>query len=155
MLIKPKKEIQEISYSILILQKSEQRRENYIYLLLQIKFTYVELHKSATKPIAAEFLRNLIKILPHTVLTDNGIQFTNQKRHKYAFQHIFDRVCKEHNIEHRLTKILGKLNETLKNTTTNYISNSQSIFIWLTIMLKDLKPLKGFTPCEFMCLQCS
>ena len=102
------------------------------------------MHKRATKPIAAEFLRNLIKILPHTVLTDNGIQFTNQKRHKYAFQHIFDRVCKEHNIEHRLTKILGKLNETLKNTTTNYISNSQSIFMtlsWLTIMQRDSKLL--------------
>uniref|UniRef100_A0A1A9VK78 Integrase catalytic domain-containing protein n=1 Tax=Glossina austeni TaxID=7395 RepID=A0A1A9VK78_GLOAU len=63
----------------------------------RIKFTYVELHKRATKPIAAEFLRNLIKILPHTVLTDNGIQFTNQKRHKYAFQHIFDREKKKYN----------------------------------------------------------
>ncbi|KLT23444.1 transposase [Wolbachia endosymbiont of Armadillidium vulgare str. wVulC] len=75
------------------------------------KFAYVELHESATKPIAAEFLRNLIRILPYkirTVLTDNGIQFTNQKRHKYAFQHIFDRVCEEHDIEHRLTKVLDK-----------------------------------------------
>ncbi|WCR57754.1 MAG: hypothetical protein PG980_000226 [Wolbachia endosymbiont of Ctenocephalides felis wCfeJ] len=59
-----------------------------LYLFVAIdrtsKFTYVELHKSATKPIAAQFLRHLIKILPykiHTVLTDNGIQFTNQKRH--------------------------------------------------------------------------
>ncbi|VVC31127.1 Ribonuclease H-like domain,Integrase, catalytic core [Cinara cedri] len=46
------------------------------------KFAYVELHNSATKPIAAEFLRNLIKILPykiHTILTDNGILFTNQE----------------------------------------------------------------------------
>ena len=86
----------------------------------------------------------MIKILPHIVLTDNGIQFTNQKRHKYAFQHIFDRVCEEHNIEHRLTKILGKLNETLKNTTTNHISNSQSIFmtlLWPTIMQRDSKLL--------------
>ncbi len=72
------------------------------------KFTYVELHKSATKLIATEFLRNLIKILPykiHTILTDNGIQFTNQKHLKNAFQHIFDSVCEENNIEHRLTKV--------------------------------------------------
>ncbi|SCW47975.1 Integrase core domain-containing protein [Sphingobium faniae] len=43
----------------------------------------------------------------HTVLTDNGIQFTNQARHKYAFHHIFifDGVCDERNIEHRLTKL--------------------------------------------------
>ena len=34
-----------------------------------------------------------------------GIQSTNHERHIYAFQHIFDRVCREHHIEHRLTKI--------------------------------------------------
>ena len=34
----------------------------------------------------------------HTVLTDNGIQFTNMAHHKYAFHHIFDRVCDEHDI---------------------------------------------------------
>ena len=58
--------------------------------------------------VAAQFLRNLIAAVPytiHTVLTDNGIQFTNQARHKYAFHHIFDRVCDENGIEHRLTKI--------------------------------------------------
>uniref|UniRef100_A0A1A9VK60 Integrase catalytic domain-containing protein n=1 Tax=Glossina austeni TaxID=7395 RepID=A0A1A9VK60_GLOAU len=126
----------------------------------KIKFTYVELHKRATKPIAAEFLRNLIKILPHTVLTDDGIQFTNQKRHKYAFQHIFDRVCKEHNIEHRLTKILGKLNETLKNTTVkkHYYQSHQQLTKHLYMAYnyaKRVKTLSGLTPFEFMCLQCS
>ncbi len=86
------------------------------------------MHKSAAKPIAAEFLRNFIKILPykiHTILTDNGIQFTNQKRHKYAFQHIFDRACEENDIEHRLTKVshpwtngqVECMNKTLKNAT--------------------------------------
>jgi transposase InsO family protein len=53
-------------------------------------------------------LRQLIAFLSyaiHTVLTDNGIQFTNQERHRSAFEHIFDRVCHEHGIEHRLTKI--------------------------------------------------
>ena len=40
----------------------------------------------------------------HTVLTDNGIQFTNRKRDIYAFHHIFDRVCQEYGIDPRLTK---------------------------------------------------
>src|SRR5215216_5543613 len=43
------------------------------------KFAFVELHEKATTRIAGEFLRHLIKALPyriHTVLTDNGIQFT-------------------------------------------------------------------------------
>ena len=39
------------------------------------------------------------------MLTDNGIQFTNHDRHKYAFVHIFDRVCRKHQIDHRLTRI--------------------------------------------------
>lgn len=71
------------------------------------KFAFVELHREAGKMIAAQFLRNLIAAVPyaiHTVLTDNGIQFTNQTRHRYAFHHIFDRVCDEHDIEHRLTR---------------------------------------------------
>ncbi len=38
-----------------------------------------------------EFLRNLIKAVPyriHTVLTDNGIQFTNRTCDRYASEHI-------------------------------------------------------------------
>lgn len=57
---------------------------------------------------AAQFLRSLIAAVPytiHTVLTGNGIQFTNQARHKYAFRYTFDRLCDENGIEHRLTKI--------------------------------------------------
>lgn len=58
-------------------------------------------------------------------MTDNGIQFTNLKCHKHAFQHIFDRVCEENSIEHRLTKIshpctngqVEHMNKTLKNAT--------------------------------------
>jgi hypothetical protein len=36
---------------------------------------------------------------------DNGIRFNNHDRHIYAFEHVFDRVCREHQIEHRHTKI--------------------------------------------------
>jgi hypothetical protein len=38
------------------------------------------------------------------VLTDNGIQFSNRKRDQYASCHIFDRMCHEYGIDHRLTK---------------------------------------------------
>jgi hypothetical protein len=62
------------------------------------KFAFIELHREVGKMIAAQLLRNLIAAAPyaiHTVLTDNGIQFTNMAHHKYAFHHIFDRVCDE------------------------------------------------------------
>ncbi len=101
-----------------------------LYLFVAIdrtsKFTYVELHPRMTKMIAAQFLRNTIKLLPyhiHTILTDNGIQFTNrsvyqplqgytcrrthlwQENTSLAGEHIFDSVCRKHDIQHRLTKI--------------------------------------------------
>jgi Integrase core domain len=72
----------------------------------------------------------------HTTLTDNGIQFTNHKRHVYAFAHIFGRVCRENEIDHRLTKIkhtwtngqVERMNRTIKEATVqpnNYDSHDQ------------------------------
>jgi transposase InsO family protein len=56
---------------------------------------------------AAQFLRDLLQAPPyriHTVLTDNGIQFTNRALDARAFAHVFDRVCRKNGIEHRLMK---------------------------------------------------
>ena len=47
---------------------------------------------------AAQFLHNLIEKVPykiHTILMDNGVQFTNQARNHRALPHIFDQVCEE------------------------------------------------------------
>lgn len=78
--------------------------------------------------IAAQFLRNLIAAVRyaiHTVLTDNGVQFTDRTRDKYAFHHIFDRACDENAIGHRLIKIkhpwtngqVERMNRTIKDAT--------------------------------------
>ena len=72
------------------------------------KFAFAQLVPSAGKMEAAQFLRELIDAVPyriHTVLTDNGIQFTPRRRDIRDRGHIFDRVCGEHEIEHRLTKV--------------------------------------------------
>ena len=48
------------------------------------KSAFVELHQEGGEMIAAQFPRNLVAAVPytiHTVLTDNGIQFTNHTRH--------------------------------------------------------------------------
>ena len=130
----------------------------------------MELHERQTKAIAADFLTNLIKAVPytiHTILTDNGIQFTNQARHKYASRHIFDRVCDEHEIEHRLTKInhpwtngqVERMNRTIKDATVkryHYESHDQLKEHLYTFLLaynfaKRLKTLKGLTPYEYVC----
>src|SRR5258705_5216825 len=58
--------------------------EGRLYLFVAIdrtsKFAFTELHEKATRSVAADFLRNLIKVVPykiHTVLTDNGTHFTD------------------------------------------------------------------------------
>ena len=136
------------------------------------KFVHIELHASSTKAVAAEFLRNLVKALPykiHTVLTDNGLQFTNQKRHKDAPKHVFDRVCEENHIEHRLTKVnhpwtngqVERMNRILKEATVkkyHYNSHQQLIkhidsFVMAYNYGKRLKTLRGLTPYEFICDQ--
>src|ERR687890_2289012 len=72
------------------------------------KFAFARLVESAGKMEAARFLRGLVEAVPyriHTVLTDNGVQFIPRKRDIHDGRHIFDRVCEENGIEHRLTKV--------------------------------------------------
>jgi transposase InsO family protein len=148
--------------------------EGKLYLFVAIdracKFAYAELHAEANKMVAAQFLRNLIAAVPyniHTVLTDNGIQFTNRKRDIYAFHHIFDRVCQESGIDHRLTKTnhpwtngqVERMNRTLKDATVkkyyyqthHHLKEHLQAFLMAYNVAKRLKRLKGLTPYEYIC----
>src|SRR3546814_12103674 len=85
--------------------------EGKLYLFVAIdrtsKFAYAELHEKAAKMVAAQFLRNLVAAVPyaiHTVLTDNGIQFTNRKQDRHAFEHIFNGAGSAKPITHRQPK---------------------------------------------------
>ena len=134
------------------------------------KFAYVELHERAGKMVAAQFLRNLIAAVPyriHTILTDNGIQFTNRKQDTSAFEHIFDRVCRENDIDHRLTKVnhpwtngqVERMNRTIKEATVkryHYDTHAQlethiNDFIAAYNYARRLKTLQGLTPFEYIC----
>jgi transposase-like protein len=148
-------------------------KEGKLYLYVAIdrtsKFAYAELHKSQIKMVAAEFLRNLIKTVPykiHRILTDNGIQFTNLDHQIHTFPHIFDRVCNEHEIAHRKTKVkhpwtnrqVELINRTFKDATTNTFTYAthQELKEHLHACLmaynfgKRLKALKGNTPWQFV-----
>jgi transposase InsO family protein len=89
-----------------------------------LKFARLRLENRAGKMEAAQFLRDLLQALPyriHTVLTDNGIQFSNRA----LDAHIFDRVCSENGIEHRPMKVrhpwtngqVERINRTIKEAT--------------------------------------
>jgi transposase-like protein len=64
--------------------------EGKLYLFVAIdrtsKFAFMQLHGKATTRVAADFLRALIQAVPytvHTVLTDNGIHFTDPSRQSW------------------------------------------------------------------------
>jgi len=109
-----------------------QTAEGKLYMLVAIdrtsKFAFAQLHPNATKLIAAQFLRELVENVPytlHTVLTDNGITFTNRSHDRHAGEHLFDKVCREHQSEHRLTQVkhpwtneqVARMNRTIKEAT--------------------------------------
>jgi len=140
-----------------------------LYLFVAIDrtsmFTFVKLHTERTKQVAADFLRDLLKAVPstvHTVLTDNGIQFTHRAQDRNAGVHLFDRVCVQHGIDHRLTQLnhhwtngqVERMNRTLKEATVKrYHSGSHQqlqqhldAFVTAYNHAKRLKALKGLTP---------
>ena len=94
-----------------------QTAEGKLYLYVAIdrtgKFAFVQLVKKTGRTSASAFLEALIGAVPykiHTVLTDNGIQFTFPPRYADGptaayMTHMFDIRCRENGIEHRLTKI--------------------------------------------------
>jgi transposase-like protein len=153
--------------------------EGKLYLYVAIdrtsKFAFVQVVKQTGTSSASAFLAALIKAVPykiHTVLTDNGIQFTFPPRYAPGptaryMTHMFDMRCRENGIEHRLTKIkhpwtngqVERMNRTIKEATVkryHYDSHRQlqshlSDFINAYNYGRRLKTLKGLTPYEFIC----
>jgi Integrase core domain len=103
----------------------------------------------------------------HTVLIDIGIQFTNRKRDLYTFLHIFDRVCQEYGVDHRLAttnhpwtnRQVERMNRTRKETTVKkypyqthqHLKEYLHAFLIAYNFAKRLKTLNGLTPYEYIC----
>ena len=132
--------------------------EGKLYMFVAIdrtsKFAFVELHEKATRRVAGNFLRNVVKAVPykiHTVLTDNGTHFTDPKGNGWTVSeikqmrargdlfrcHSFDLACAELDIDHRLTRPnhpwtngqVERMNRTLKEATVRryYYSNHDAL----------------------------
>ena len=148
------------------------------------KFAFVELHQKATTAISKQFLLNLVAAAPykiHTVLTDNGIQFTTPGAGGSAVPlikeamangerfraHAFEYACAKNDIEHRTTKPkhpwtngqVERMNRTLKQATVHryYYENHDQLrqhlsdFVNAYNFARRLKTLNGLTPYEFIC----
>lgn len=148
------------------------------------KFAFVELHEKATTRVSGDFLRHLIAAVPykvHTVLTDNGIHFTDPKYPGSAVEeiklaiaagerfraHSFELACAQNDVEHRLTKPkhpwtngqVERMNRTIKDATVkryHYDSHDQlrqhlTDFVAAYNFGRRLKTLQGLTPYEAIC----
>ena len=148
------------------------------------KFAFVELHEKATTAVSRDFLLRLIAAVPykiHTVLTDNGIQFTTPGAGGSAVPlikqaiangerfraHAFEYTCAQHDVEHRTTRAkhpwtngqVERMNRTIKDATVRrfyYESHDQlrkhlASFVAAYNFARRLKTLKGLTPYEAIC----
>jgi transposase InsO family protein len=123
----------------------------------------------------AAFLREVVEVFPyriHTVLTDNGMAFADLPKYRDGptarwMGHIFDRVCREHGIEHRLTKPYHlwtngqaeRMNRTVKEATIRafHYSDLETLkahvlaFVTAYNFAKHLKALRWRTPFQAIC----
>jgi transposase InsO family protein len=149
----------------------------YLYVAIDrtSKFAFVQLVEKATTGTARAFLDALVAAVPYKieiVLTDNGIQFADLPKNRSGptakFRaHPFDRACRDHGIEHRLTKPnhpwtngqVERMNRTIKEAAVQrcyYDSHEQlrrhlDDFAAASNFGRRLKSLKGLTPYEFIC----
>jgi transposase InsO family protein len=135
------------------------------------KFVYVEFQATAEMATGAAFMRGVVAAFPyriHTVLTDNGVPFTNCAATRWdRMVHPFDRVCNEHGITHKLTKPYHpwtngqaeRMNRTIKEATVKVFhyetleSLSAHVQAFLTAynFAKHLKALRWRTPFQAIC----
>lgn len=95
-----------------------EKRKTYVFVAIDraTRYVYAEIQNRRDAKTAAAFLERFMAHFPakvHTILTDNGAEFTDRfgasrwlppEQRKPTGRHIFDRVCTRHGIEHRLTK---------------------------------------------------
>jgi transposase InsO family protein len=156
--------------------------EGRLFLFLAIdrvsKFAHVAFLGANTKLNGAAFLRQVVAAFPyrlHTVLTDNGMAFADLPKDRGRHPgieaifggHVFDRVCREHGIEHRLTKPYHpwtngqaeRMNRTVKEATVkafhypdlDALEAHVLAFVTAYNFAKHLKALRWRTPFQAVC----
>ena len=142
------------------------------------KFTHVAFFEANTKVNGAAFLREVVAAFPyqiHTALTDNGMAFADLPRNRGRHPeieaifggHIFDRVCREHGIEHKLTKPYHpwtngqaeRMNRSVKEATIkafhypdlDALKAHVLAFVAAYNFAKHLKALRWRTPFQAIC----
>ena len=93
-------------------QMPDETARRYLFVAIDraTRWVFVELYADQTESSSVDFLAKVRDACPVKItklLTDNGSQFTDRftakgKKKEPSGQHLFDRVCKQFEIEHRL-----------------------------------------------------
>jgi len=146
----------------------------YIYTAIDrvAKMAFVMIGRRKNKETGARFLKAVIAFYPYQInyiLTDNGFEFSYKalpKGKKTQKTHPFDRICREHRIQHRTIKfkhpwtngMVERFNRTIKDQVLKkylfssiFEMNGKLIdFVNRYNMEKRLKSLNYKTPAQYL-----
>lgn len=91
-------------------QMADETHRRYLFVAIDraTRWVYFRTYRNQSQVSSTDFLRRLRRVAPmviKTLLTDNGSQFTDRftgAGKQASGKHVFDLVCKEFTIEHRL-----------------------------------------------------
>ncbi len=138
------------------------------------RLVFLEVYEHKDKEAATDFLTKCLEFFPfkvETILTDNGREFTlHGFKNRYGVaktEHPFDAVCRQAQIEHRLTRpytpqtngMVERANGLIKEGTTkkNRYQNAQEmkddLKLWLVLhnFHRKLRRIGRITPYEAVC----
>ncbi len=142
------------------------------------KFVFVEFRDNAGKMNAAAFLQEAVAAFPykiHAVLTDNGMAFADLPKNRGRNPettalfggHIFNRICKEHGIQHKFAKPyhpwtngqVERMNRTIKDAAIkafhypdlDSLKTHVMTFVPAYSFTKHLKAIRWKTPFQATC----
>jgi transposase-like protein len=154
------------------LATAEGKASLFVAVERKTRYAYAELYEKMNTENTVQFLKNFIAAVPfkiHTVLTDNGAQFTYRllARHlqpKDGKTHPFDDLCAQRGIRHRLTQfnhpwtngLVERMNRSIKEQTVKIYFYEKlhelrkHLELWLLAynFQKKLKSLNYQAPCD-------
>jgi transposase InsO family protein len=155
-------------------QMADETARRYVFVAIDraTRWVFIAIKSHKTAAAAKAFLNALHKAAPfrvHTLLTDNGKEFTDRqfgsKAKDASGQHAFDALCEALGIEHRLTRpkspqtngmverFNGRLEQVLRS---HHFNSAQDLattlrrYVWLYNEHLPQKALEHLTPLQAM-----
>lgn len=151
----------------------DQKKRSYLYVAIDrvSRWVHTKVYENKTANNAESFIEEVMEHYPakiHTILTDNGKEFTdrfNQKSKNPSGKHKVDKICQNNDIKHKLTRpytpktngmverFNGRISEILGKYPFNSISemeNKIEEFVSYYNCIKKHAVLKYKTPMQML-----